>query len=415
MMHCYINILRITLMKIKFIIYKNSMEKSRPCLRFFRLILVSVFLISSQYVVAAVRCNPASNLPIVDTIRLAPMNISTGVDVPVGTIIYRGAWSSKAPSGNHIICYGSSGNQEPFNFAINTIAENPPRPLVNTSTVYGGNVYDSGIPGVGVVFTDGTKPVIHTSPTEERRLAVSASSSVPLQVGRASGATRYIELIKTGPISPGSFILSSSNLPRIKMSYDNINGLTGASGLPVTSNILIFDGSVNISTETCSTPDVNVNLGAHDILEFTGTGSVTAWVKTNLELTRCPVFYGFYNQTNTAPIFNGNLNGPGSIPLSHANTISALFTPNTSVINAVSGIMGLDTMASPAASGIGIQLGWGEGNPVPFNLSTPQTMTLPTDGRSNISVPLYARYIQTNAALSPGKANGKVTFLINYN
>lgn len=415
MMHRIQILLRITLMTMNFIFYKKTMNKNKSNLRIFKLILVSFCLISSQHVVAAVNCNPTSNNPIVDTIKLAPMNISTGADVPVGTIIYRGSWISKAPSGDQIICYGSSRNQEPFNFAINTITDTPPRPLVSTSTVYGANVYDSGIPGIGVVFTDGTKPIIHTSPTEERRLSATASNNVPLHVGRVSGSTRYIELIKTGPISPGSFIISSSNLPKLKITYDNINGLTGASGLPIISNILLFDGSVNINTETCTTPDVNVDLGTHDISEFTGVGSATAWVRTNLELTRCPIFYGYYNHANTVPIFNGNLSGPGSIPLPHANSISATFTPNTSVINAASGVMGLDTMTSPVASGIGIQLGWGEVNPVPFNLNTSQTMRLPTDGRSNISVPLYVRYIQTETALSPGKANGKVTFLINYN
>lgn len=375
-------------------------------------------LLVSPVTLATVNCVPgAANPPIIDTIRLAPMNISAGQDIPVGTVIYRGSWSSKAPSGEHMVCSGSSRNQEPFSFAMNSIVENVSRPLINTSTMYGNSVYDSGIPGIGVVFTDGTSPITHTGMTEERRLLnMTASNNVPLGVQRTSGATRFIELIKTGPISPGSYTLSASTLPKIRLTYNNISGYTGATGLPISSNILQFDASITVNTQSCITPDVNVNLGTHDISQaFSGVGSKTGWVRAGLELTNCPTFYGFYNQSNTAQIFIGNAGGTGSIPASIANTISAQFTPNTSVVDGPNGVMGLDSTATPAATGVGIQLGWGEGNPVPFNLSQAQAMVLPKDGRSTIPVPLYARYIQTNTAITPGKANGKVTFLINYN
>ncbi len=41
-------------------------------------------------------------------------------------------------------------------------------------------------------------------------------------------------------------------------------------------------------------------------------------------------------------------------------------------------------------------------------------MTLPKDGSPTIRVPLAVRYIQTASAPTPGKANGKVVFTINY-
>ncbi|VXC43835.1 hypothetical protein YERSI8AC_10159 [Enterobacterales bacterium 8AC] len=41
-------------------------------------------------------------------------------------------------------------------------------------------------------------------------------------------------------------------------------------------------------------------------------------------------------------------------------------------------------------------------------------MTLPKDGSRIIRIPVAARYIQTAAKLTPGKAHGKAVFLINY-
>ncbi|XQN40152.1 type 1 fimbrial protein, partial [Serratia fonticola] len=62
------------------------------------------------------------------------------------------------------------------------------------------------------------------------------------------------------------------------------------------------------------------------------------------------------------------------------------------------------------------QLGWGESAQAPtlFNFSAEQSVTLPKDGSSTIRIPLAARYIKTSAVLTPGKANGKVVFTINY-
>ncbi|WP_419236366.1 fimbrial protein [Serratia fonticola] len=91
-------------------------------------------------------------------------------------------------------------------------------------------------------------------------------------------------------------------------------------------------------------------------------------------------------------------------------------TPTTSVIDAANGIMAIDSSVSGAAAGVGIQIGWGNSSQTPtlFNFAGEQTLTLPKDGSPTIRVPLAARYIQTATSVSPGKANGKVVFTINY-
>ncbi|EAZ5904259.1 TPA: fimbria/pilus outer membrane usher protein [Salmonella enterica] len=161
--------------------------------------------------------------------------------------------------------------------------------------------------------------------------------------------------------------------------------------------------------------DIIVPMGSYDAnQDFDGVGSTTGWIKTNLELKNCPAFYGFYDASNTAQLFNWDQGGASHIPAPTSNTIGAYFAPNTAIVDSANGIMSIDTSAPSSASGVGIQLGWGDGAPVPFNLSVAQILTLPRDGRSNVSVPLYARYIQTDGIITPGRADGKVTFTISY-
>jgi type 1 fimbria pilin len=180
-----------------------------------------------------------------------------------------------------------------------------------------------------------------------------------------------------------------------------------------------FQGQLTVSAQTCTTPDVSVNLGSFDIPQyFTGQGATTPWVDASITMTNCPTFYGFYNADNSTVMFDYTT-GTGLVADSTNNSIGVRLTPATSVIDAANGIMAIDSTVSGAAAGVGIQLGWGESSqtPTPFNFSAEQTVTLPKDSRSTIRIPLAARYIQTaanKADVSPGHANGKVVFTINY-
>lgn len=114
-------------------------------------------------------------------------------------------------------------------------------------------------------------------------------------------------------------------------------------------------------------------------------------------------------------MFDYNI-GSGTVANSINNSIGVRLTPATNVIDAANGIMAIDSSVSGAASGVGIQIASGSSSqtPTPFNFAAEQRVTLPKDGSSTIRVPLVARYIQTESNIMPGKANGKVVFLINY-
>lgn len=68
-------------------------------------IVFFVLILGSGVVQAQVTCAPYdASLPRRDTIPLAPINISAGIDIPVGSIIYRGAWYGGDPGMYHLLC-----------------------------------------------------------------------------------------------------------------------------------------------------------------------------------------------------------------------------------------------------------------------------------------------------------------------
>ncbi|RYM64499.1 hypothetical protein BSQ98_10255 [Serratia liquefaciens] len=359
---------------------------------------------------AQVTCRPEiENIPKTYVIPLAPINISAGVDMPVNTEIYHGSTRLGWDSANRITCWASSP-PETMNFGEFYGIQDAPMPISNINA----GIYETGIPGIGVKVGDGV-----TGATKERPLRTLRTFNLerPGEISSHSNLSSFINLVKTGPLIPGSYPLNAANLPTATRYFDNRAGYPTIQGFPILTSVIQYQGVINVSAQTCTTPDVDVPMGKHDAnTTFTGIGSTTSWIKVNLTLQNCPTFYGYYDRFNSIWLFDGDRGGelPAGISDSRNNQIGARFTPNTSVVDAAKGIMAIDTTETTAASGIGIQLGWGEATPVPIDLNTESRMTLPKDGSPTISVPLSARYIQTANTVTPGRADGKLTFTINY-
>ncbi|MHA7848472.1 fimbrial protein [Serratia sp. D1N4] len=361
-----------------------------------------------------------------ETVPLSPPVISAGADIPVGTVLYQGSWVMKSTKMGCQWAQADVGKS--FWYSSSTLISNAPLPLSGLMTgPFAGAVYQTNIPGIGVAIsrTPDGNPIIPNRPAVTTDIE-SPIRQVSNELGGALnfvGSTRYVSLIKTGPITPGSFTISGANFPSIKTALEPpVNshpGSVAVTGLPFTFYNINFQGTLRISTQTCATPDVTVAMGVYDVSEhFTRVNSTTPWVDASIALTNCPTFYGFYNSTNTTLLMD-YATGTSNATTSLNNSIGVRLTPATSVIDAANGIMAIDSTVSGAAAGVGIQLGWGESSqtPTPFNFSAEQTVTLPKDSSSTIRIPLAARYIQTatnNADVSPGHANGKVVFTINY-
>ncbi|WP_411752984.1 fimbrial protein [Serratia sp. (in: enterobacteria)] len=372
---------------------------------------------------AVANCSFPAGSTQTETVPLSPPVISAGADAPVGTILYQGSWLMK----NTLMeCQWAQVDVgKSFWYSSSTLITNAPLPLSSLMTgPFAGAVYQTNIPGIGVAISR----TASGSPIVPNRPAVTTDAENPIrqvsnELGGAfniGGSTRYVSLIKTGPITPGSFTLSGANLPSIRTMIEQpVNshpGSVAVTGLPFTFYNINFQGTLKISTQTCTTPDVSVTLGSFDIRDyFTRTGATTPWVDASVNLTNCPTFYGFYNATNTTTLMNYNT-GTATVSTPLNNSVGVRLVPTTSVIDAANGVMAIDSTVSGAASGVGIQIGWGDSSQVPtlFNFASEQPVALPKDGSPTIRIPLAARYIQTAAAPTPGKADGKVTFTINY-
>jgi type 1 fimbria pilin len=356
--------------------------------------------------------------PRTDIIQLSPPTISVGVDMPNGTVLYRGSWFSGSTGGTSMSCRSSS-LPATLTYSYNIGIQQAPLPLADWSgSPFAGRVYQTGIPGIGVAISDGARAVT----LDTLNINAGSRTSELTKENNGSGiniqnSTRYISLIKIGTISPGSYKLGSGNLPSVKMFFDNANSTMKVIGLPIVANILQFQGELNVEAKTCKTADVHVPMGSYETTKyFKGEGTATPWVDASIILSDCPVFHGYYNNKNTLRLLNYDT-GEGKFSASTNNKVGVFLSPLTGVVDIKQGVMGVNSDRNEAAAnGVGIQIGWGDygNNPVPFDFMSEKHHNLVKDGRKIIRIPLSARYIQTDPIVTPGRADGKLTFTINY-
>jgi type 1 fimbria pilin len=158
-------------------------------------------------------------------------------------------------------------------------------------------------------------------------------------------------------------------------------------------------------------------LGTHSVNEFSGVGTGTTWQKFEISLNNCPAFHGTFPGSPN-PVFDAN--GDTSTETGRrSNVLGFRLDPTDGVVDAANGIISLTPAPTgflPAAKGIGIQIGNGDAVPAAVPLATLRNSgiaTTATEGASYV-IPLSARYIQTEAAMTPGPANGAVVFTIDY-
>ncbi|HCD1345932.1 TPA: hypothetical protein M9Z22_004968 [Klebsiella pneumoniae subsp. pneumoniae] len=344
-------------------------------------------------------CQFSSDSPITGynnyTMPLMGGSITAGTDLPDGSVIFRQTFRRHSPL-PFVTCTGT-GN-------ITTVKDYTTHPLPLSSwggNPFGGNVYETGVPGIGVVYWYKVVPFPYTLDGQHCSES-GGNNKCELQSGDFD-----IQFIKTGPISSG--VIQGANLPCMK------EEALSESGGSLKIHDVCLTGSLNVVAATCTTPDVNVTMDSWDINNFKGVGSATDWKDASINLINCPVFHGTLNDdTNTYVDPHTNDSGVGNFS---KNSFSVKFIPAASVINNTQGIFSLNS-TSNSATGVGIQLVNGNpssataSNPVTFNTEIKKDIDLGYSG--NIKIPLSARYIQTDPDVTPGMANGAVTFLINY-
>ncbi|HGM5338496.1 TPA: fimbrial protein [Serratia marcescens] len=311
-------------------------------------------------------------------------NITIGADVPVGTVIYTQNFN---PSFRSV--YVKCDTPQTFVSWMMDF-ETPPHPLSAWNSATFKKVYETGLPGVGV-FIDNHSLDNYLLPY------ITNGTHVVEENGWSSNLFKYrIRLIKTGDIQPGT--LTGTDLPCM------MTGV-GPTAAPFTAMRLCFTGAINVEAQTCTTPDVFVAMGKYDMGRyFTGKGSVTEWKDASIRLLNCPKFHGTVEAQYSD-------NGTGSISGTTGNSLTLSLTPNTAVIDDANGIM---SVKEGSAGGVGIQLGYGASSPQSVRFSRAIKIPLPVTTPSAFTIPLRARYIQTEPTVTPGAADATVTFNINY-
>lgn len=367
-----------------------------------------LLMLLSKYSQADIQCGIDARYPYRDL--TVPLNgsVYAGNDLPNGTTLYR---FKATGSENKVALRCDTKDPWTANVYYKVISE-PLGPAFNfPGNTYNGPVYPTNIPGIGVaIYTANSNPTI----------TVNTPMYVPMNyewngtaTGSASVLTRnpvvYIAFVKTGNILNGSSILGNS-IPPLGITVEQTPGL---SGFPLDLLKISFSGTVNVQSSTCQTQDRTVFLGEYELRKnFRGKGSVTPWIDSSIELTNCPVFSGYYS-SNYQTSIDGET-PTGGTPTENKLLVS--ITANTGVIDAAAGIISINETQSDSASGLGIQLGWGDkSNPLVWNLSQQQIFSPPNDGTKSIIIPIAARYYQTENVVSPGRADGKIIFTINYN
>lgn len=366
--------------------------------------VATIFFSGSAF--AQITCVPGPQRT--DTYAITPGMLSAGPDMPLGTIIYNMTWNDNN-TGNQIRCNTNiSGGESATTPGISLGIESAPYPLSSwNGSPFSGKVYTTNIPGIGfAVWSNGNAATIESSVINGPFTITIPDSSTMQNIG--SGSPLEVSLIKIGNTPPGNYVINASTFPVVKNFWPASPLIANA----VTSRRITFTGNLTVVAQTCTTPDVNVNLGSYDTSVLSSAGSATPWIDASIKLTNCPVFQGYFPEPTGSVQITGNTT---TQPASKNNQFGVRLTPVGDIINSASGIIAVSSSAN-AATGVGIQIANGTPSVVGqlFNLSSELKINTPKSGVSTINIPLISRYIKTGSEVTPGRADGKVTFTVNY-
>lgn len=359
---------------------------------------------------AAAQVNCIIDKPVfLKTITLAGANISVAADVPVGAVIYSGVITNAGdPSGSSAMTckYGSTDK-----FLFNSYTQ-----LTGGITDVNSGITPTNLPGIGLKISNalsGDKTPLSNS---QKKLLISLSypeTNGPCDqnkgsCGMAANSSFTFQLVKTGNITPGT--ITGATFPQIATTAESPT----AGAAVATGNIALtsFAGALSISTPTCNaSSSPTVQLGTHEIRDMAENNN-SPWIDASITLTGCTRFFTGMPGTNSTTWRYPDTNA--TAPVYKNNQLEMTITPMTQTRPGANGAFVIDNMPG-AASGVDIQMA--KGTPttnIPMDLNMPHYFTIPTDNGSTLRVELVARYLRNNDPLSPGIANGKVVYLINY-
>lgn len=331
------------------------------------LILIAVFNVNAAGSATDVTltCKMTTSRNVID---ISALGISISAAVPVGTVVYSGTATANVKCAlDNLQQYADKLTGEVY-FKRKSIAEGALGYGLTLYTGYGGEMgtevasIPTGIKISTYAFTSGGTLGAYTD----------VSLNVPYQIVRTSNS-----------MSPSTSLASNIN------AFDVGSLVPGTDEKFVVSNVKT---GINVKDQTCSVVgDTNlpVPLGSYTTNPSSGLGSGIG-------------------QTSAATAFNIRLNCEAL--LSGSFDVMMQFDGDASSGLSDIGVVALN--ATSTASGVGVQIL--NGNQQPIALATPFNIATYPLSTALISVPLYARYYQTAARISPGTANAVATYTLSY-
>ncbi|HEY0506072.1 MAG TPA: fimbrial protein [Lysobacter sp.] len=253
-------------------------------------------------------------------------------------------------------------------------------------------IFATNVPGIGMVVGGSSKgPSGWHSDLGGRPYGISVTSYPKRQGAWLGGGTNAfgfrirVAFVTLGRPSAGTVAFAgavgTTGMGTTQPSPDNVFQYGPAQTAPIT-----LVGGPTFVLLSCETPDVSVDLRQHQLSSFTGPATTTPAVDFSVKLNNCPA---------------------------GMNAIKYRIDPATTVVDATQSVVALD--ATSTATGIGVQLLNGAGTPHPLGTGTDQLIPAysPTTGGS-YTIPLKARYYQTDPSVTPGLANTLMTFTLTY-
>lgn len=265
------------------------------------------------------------------------------------------------------------------------------------------SVFPTNVPGVGVSFDLNVLPI-----NGSKFPAYWESNTQPGPFDEVVRPLTIVKLnlIKTGPISPGTHQILGSSFPTFQI----IVGSKYPYVFEQPFVTLSFSGATTMYTKTCqlATSVIDVNLGAHQRSDFTGVGKATPWQLFDIILKDCPAFVGYGNYIHDE-------SSQSTFGMNTANQVGITFN---SVHGGVSNnpLLAHIESGSDSAQGIGIEVSE-RNSGTSLNLDGTASFALqnlPVVDGSDYVIPLRARYVQYEDSVNAGKANGAVVFTITY-
>lgn len=349
-----------------------------------RLLIIALLLGICSINVQATGCYSTLGSVEDKTASLGNMTISVPPDMPVGSEIYRIRVASQGDVGDAgITCSAAESFYWGFDYADTSYPES------SGLSPYGGRMYGTNLPGVSVVYLASKGFPYQYTPGVYSQLLMRDN---PL-------AIEFV-LIKTGDVQPG--VVDGTSLPTALFSG-------GQSGDMHEFLKYRLSGQVMVTVPTCQieSPEKTVQMGSHVISRtFTGIGSTTAWQDASIRLINCPTFFGSRGRP-------AGLTTYGIAPV-NANIWALSFQPVFGTLDDAQGIIKLDDSGVDDASGVGIQLATAENESSFINLTAELSGDFPQDGIASVTIPIFARYIQMENQVTPGRADSSIIYNLEY-